>query len=83
MQKPLEPFVVKHYTSEERPSIKGNGFDGLEVGETREEAEEFVVFINSVIASLRNTPPERDRRLAYAEEFMRRKRLERKQRGGA
>jgi hypothetical protein len=29
----IEPFVVKHYSSDERPSIKGNGFDGLEIGE--------------------------------------------------
>jgi hypothetical protein len=43
----IEPFVVKHYSSEERPSIKGNGFDGLEIGEDRAEAEEFVSWLNT------------------------------------
>lgn len=43
---PREPFVVRHYSSDERPTIKGNGFDGLEIGETREEAEEFIAFVN-------------------------------------
>jgi hypothetical protein len=43
---PIEPFVVRHYCEDERPSIKGNGFDGLEIGEDREEAQEFVDWIN-------------------------------------
>ena len=42
-----EPFIVKHYTSEEGPIIKGNGFDGLRIGEDREEAEDFVKWINA------------------------------------
>lgn len=46
----MEPFVVKHYSADERPTLKGNGFDGLEIGETREEAEEFVDQINRLIA---------------------------------
>lgn len=46
----MESFVVKHYTGE-RPSIKGNGFDGLEIGETRDEAEAFVARINELIAA--------------------------------
>lgn len=45
-----EPFVVKHYTSESRPIIKGNGFDGLEIGEDREEAQEFVDWLNARLA---------------------------------
>jgi hypothetical protein len=44
--RPVEPFVVKHYASDERPSIKGNGFDGLEVGEDRQDAEDFVKWLN-------------------------------------
>jgi hypothetical protein len=47
------PFVVKHYESDERPTIKGNGFDGLEVGETREEAQEFVDFVNAHLSASR------------------------------
>jgi hypothetical protein len=46
----IEKFVVKCYHGDERPTIKGNSFDGLEVGEDREEAEEFVDFINSIIS---------------------------------
>jgi hypothetical protein len=46
----LEPFVVKHYVGTERPTIKGNGFDGLEVGTDREEAQDFVDFVNSLLA---------------------------------
>ena len=45
----IELFVVKHYQSDINPTIKGNGFDGLRVGEDREEAEEFVRFINQYI----------------------------------
>lgn len=43
------PFVVRHYTDDDRPSIKGNGFDGLEIGEDRQEAEEFITWINERI----------------------------------
>lgn len=43
----VHPFVVRHYSDDERPSIKGNGFDGLEVGEDRQEAEEFIARINA------------------------------------
>jgi len=41
------PFVVRHYVGSAHPEIKGNGFDGLVVGENREEAEEFVAWINA------------------------------------
>jgi hypothetical protein len=44
-----EPFIVKHYAATERPIIKGNGFDGLEVGQDREEAEEFVRWLNDAL----------------------------------
>lgn len=46
--KPLDRFVVKEYYGE-RPSIKGNGFDGLEIGEDRAEAENFLTFVNALI----------------------------------
>lgn len=45
-----EPFVVKHYSGSERPMLKGNGFDGLEIGEDRDEAEQFVRWINAALA---------------------------------
>jgi len=45
----MEKFIIKHYSSDERPIVKGFGFDGLEIGEDREEAEEFIQFINSII----------------------------------
>lgn len=43
----IEPFVVKHYEGNNYPSIKGNGFDGLQVGDDREEAQNFVDWINA------------------------------------
>ena len=46
----MQPFVVRHYIEDERPTIKGNGFDGLEIGEDREEAEAFVAWINEKLA---------------------------------
>jgi hypothetical protein len=50
-----EPFVVRHYTEDRFPLIKGNGFDGLQVGKDREEAEEFVAWINERISRPANT----------------------------
>ena len=50
--KQLHPFVVRHYASDERPTIKGNGFDGLEIGEDRQEAEEFIDWVNARLAEL-------------------------------
>jgi hypothetical protein len=49
-----EPFVVKHYSGDERPIIKGNGFDGLEIGQDREEAQVFADWVNARLA-----PPQR------------------------
>lgn len=49
----MEQFSVKHYSSDERPIIKGNGFDGLEIGSDREEAEDFVAWVNKLIASIK------------------------------
>lgn len=48
----MDRFIVKHYTSDEFPTIKGNGFDGLVVGEDREDADEFIGFVNDVISAL-------------------------------
>ena len=45
----MEPFVVKHYSEDERPTIKGNGFDGLEIGQDREEADAFIAFVNAAV----------------------------------
>ncbi|MFN7184795.1 MAG: hypothetical protein ACK5VE_00295, partial [Alphaproteobacteria bacterium] len=50
-----ELFVVRHYGDDERPSIKGNGFDGLTIGEDREEAEQFVAWVNARLAVEQNT----------------------------
>lgn len=50
-QPSAEPFVVRHYTADDRPEIKGNGFDGLSIGETRQDAEEFIAWVNARIAS--------------------------------
>lgn len=53
----VHPFVVRHYTDDERPSIKGNGFDGLEIGEDRQEAEEFIAWINKRICRTPEAQP--------------------------
>ena len=45
----MEHFAVKHYSDEPHPSIKGNGFDGLVVGNYREEAERFIGFVNNLM----------------------------------
>ena len=55
-----EPFVIKHYTADLRPTIKGNGFDGLEIGISREEAEEFVAWVNARIAAPPAAAPDED-----------------------
>lgn len=49
MQRELSPLCVKHYTDEPHPCIKGCGFDGLVVGNYREEAQTFVDFVNDLI----------------------------------
>ena len=48
----MEKLTIKHYSSDERPIVKGHGFDGLEIGEDREEAEKFIDFINKLISQL-------------------------------
>jgi hypothetical protein len=53
----VHPFVVRHYTNDARPSIKGNGFDGLEIGEDRQEAEEFIAWINKRICRTPEAQP--------------------------
>lgn len=47
--KRTEDFVVKHYSAEGQPTIKGNGFDGIEIGADREEAEGFIKWVNGHI----------------------------------
>lgn len=44
----LDKFIIKQYENE-KPIIKGNGFDGLEIGDDRQEAEEFISFVNFLI----------------------------------
>jgi len=45
----MEKFIIKHYANDPHPTLKGNGFDGLVIGDYREEAEDFVTFINKLI----------------------------------
>lgn len=49
MKRKPEPFAVKHYADTERPIFKGNGFDGIEIADTREEAESLAAFVNQLI----------------------------------
>jgi hypothetical protein len=55
---PPEPFVVRCYSADDRPSVKGNGFDGLEIGEYREEAEEFISWVNARLSQVTLASPE-------------------------
>jgi hypothetical protein len=45
----MEKFTIKHYCNDPHPTLKGNGFDGLVIGDYREEAEEFIEFVNKLI----------------------------------
>jgi hypothetical protein len=47
-----EPFVVRRYSTDARPFIRGNGFDGLELGEDLEEADKFISWINARLSLL-------------------------------
>ena len=44
----MEDFVVKHYSEDEAPMFKGNGFDGIRVGDDREEAQQLADYINAL-----------------------------------
>ena len=44
-----EQFIVKHYSEDERPMLKGHGFDGLTIGDDRQEAQEFVDYLNTML----------------------------------
>ena len=48
----MENFIVKHYEGDKHPTIKGNGFDGLIVGEDREEAQAFIDCVNKQEAEI-------------------------------
>jgi hypothetical protein len=45
----MEKFIIKHYAEDPHPTLKGNGFDGLVIGDYRKEAEEFIEFVNKLI----------------------------------
>ena len=44
-----EQFIVKHYSEDERPTLKGHGFDGLVIGDERQEAQDFVDYLNTIL----------------------------------
>lgn len=44
-----EQFIVKHYSEDERPILKGHGFDGLTIGNDRQEAQEFLDYLNTML----------------------------------
>lgn len=48
----IQPFVVKHFGTNDRPTVEGNGFRGLELGHTREEAERFITWVNDRLREL-------------------------------
>jgi len=65
----MEDFVVKQYI-DERVTIKGNGFDGLEIGDTREDAQEFIDFVNKEIKELEEKLKESERKNRRLSEAM-------------
>lgn len=48
MRPDLEPFAVKQY--EDVCIVKGNGFDGQELGTERNDAEDFIGFVNRLVS---------------------------------
>ena len=51
----MDKFIVKHYSKDEQPILKGNGFDGLKIGEDKEDSEDFINFINNLIDSFQGS----------------------------
>ena len=49
----MDKFTIKHYSGEERPILKGNGFDGLEIGVEREDSQPFIDYVNRLADSLK------------------------------
>lgn len=45
----MENFRIKQCDKSERPTLEGNGFDGLEIGGSRGEAEDFISYVNGLI----------------------------------
>lgn len=45
----MEKFIIKHYADTPHPIIKGNGFDGTVIGDFRDEAEDFINFVNELV----------------------------------
>lgn len=58
----LHNFAVKHYAGDKHPTIKGNGFDGLILGEDREEAEKFISLVNGLIFLIKHNAKEKEKR---------------------
>lgn len=54
----MEKFIVKHYAGQAHPIVKGNGFDGIVLGESKEEAQDFVDFINKQLSAKQTTTPQ-------------------------
>lgn len=45
----MQKFIVKCYEGDNNPTVKGNGLDGTILGDSREDAEEFLSPINKMI----------------------------------
>ena len=54
----MEKFIIKKYINDGRSAIKGNGFDELEIGNVRIEAEKFVDFLNKLVENFNITKEE-------------------------
>ena len=63
----MSEFVIKHYDADQRPILKGHGFDGLEIGNYRDEAEEFIEYVNSRIKHLEQQLEDKNKRIEELE----------------
>lgn len=74
--KAIEPFVIKHYTGDDFPSIKGNGLY-MHLATEREDAEEYAEHLNKLLAFSKSNEAETVRRLRDIQDDIR-KQLESK-----
>jgi len=48
----VEKFIIKQYPCNANPSIEGNGFNPIPLGDNNDDAEEFIGFVNDLIDTI-------------------------------
>lgn len=64
-----KPFSVRFYVGSDAPELRGMGFDGLRIGDDREDAQEFVDWLNTQIESIDALKAEVERLRKDAERY--------------